>query len=166
MTLQQAHELQRRELMSLRAEVARLQKQTTGLFPVEEKEALERHIRHLEQVNKAEARRHEEARTHWKRVEALKFELEIENLELKEKLESVLAENKLLSQRAEKAEAEVAMLNGMNPRFQRKNSILISRIPRFLRPLFPSARKFLTAENPPVENPGPSRAIKPILPLG
>lgn len=110
MTLQQAHELQRRELMSLRAEVARLQKQTTGLFPVEEKEALERHIRHLEQINKAEARRHEEARAHWKLVEALKFDLEIENLELKEKLESVLAENKLLSQRAEKAEAEVAML--------------------------------------------------------
>lgn len=120
MTLQQAHELQRRELMSLRAEVARLQKQTTGLFPVEEKEALERHIRHLEQINKAEARRHEEARAHWKLVEALKFDLEIENLELKEKLESVLAENKLLSQRAEKAEAEVAMLNGMNTKFQKK----------------------------------------------
>ena len=41
MTLQQTHELQRRELISLRAEVARLKKQTTGLFPVEEKEALE-----------------------------------------------------------------------------------------------------------------------------
>lgn len=38
MTLQQAHELQRRELISLRAKVARLEKQTTGLFPVEEKE--------------------------------------------------------------------------------------------------------------------------------
>ena len=37
MTLQQAHELQRRELISLRAKVARLEKQTTGLFPVEEK---------------------------------------------------------------------------------------------------------------------------------
>ncbi|MEI3321591.1 MAG: hypothetical protein V8R92_01410 [Eubacterium sp.] len=39
MTLQQAHELQRRELISLRAKVARLEKQTTGLFSVEEKEA-------------------------------------------------------------------------------------------------------------------------------
>lgn len=38
MTLQQAHELQRRELISLRAKVTRLEKQTTGLFPVEEKE--------------------------------------------------------------------------------------------------------------------------------
>lgn len=75
MTLQQAHELQRRELISLRAKVARLEKQTTGLFPVEGKEALERRIRHLEQVNKTENRRHEEARTHWKRMESLKFDL-------------------------------------------------------------------------------------------
>ena len=47
MTLKEAHEIQRRELMSLRAENKRLQKQTSGLFPVEEKESLERHIRHL-----------------------------------------------------------------------------------------------------------------------
>lgn len=59
MTLQQAHELQRRELISLRARVARLEKQTTVLFPVVEKETLERHIRHLEQVNNTEKRRHE-----------------------------------------------------------------------------------------------------------
>ena len=56
MTLKEAHELQRRELISLRAKVARLEKQATGLFPVEEKEALERHIRHLEQVNRTEHR--------------------------------------------------------------------------------------------------------------
>ena len=64
MTLQQAHELQRRELMSLRAKVARLEKESTGLFPVAEKEALERRIRHLEQINQTENRRHEEARAH------------------------------------------------------------------------------------------------------
>lgn len=52
MTLQEAHELQRRELMSLRAKVKRLEKQLSGLFGIEEKEALERHIRHLEQVIK------------------------------------------------------------------------------------------------------------------
>ena len=63
MTLQQAHELQRRELMSLRAKVARLEKESTGLFPVAEKEALERRIRHLEQINQTENRRHEEARS-------------------------------------------------------------------------------------------------------
>lgn len=79
MTLQQAHELQRRELISLRAKVTRLEKQTTGLFPVEEKETLERRIRHLEQVNKTENRRHEEDRAHWKLMESLKFDLELEN---------------------------------------------------------------------------------------
>ena len=52
MTLQEAHEIQRRELMSLRAEVARLKKQSSGLFPNEEKESLERHIRHLKQIIK------------------------------------------------------------------------------------------------------------------
>lgn len=64
MTLQEAHDLQRRELILLRAKVARLKKQTTGLFPMKEKETLERHIRHLEQVIKTEKRRHEEDRAH------------------------------------------------------------------------------------------------------
>ena len=62
MTLKEAHEIQRRELMSLRAENKRLQKQTSGLFPVEEKESLERHIRHLEQVIKTNSRRHDSAK--------------------------------------------------------------------------------------------------------
>lgn len=62
MTLKDAHEPQRRELISLRAKVARLKKQNTSLFPMEEKESLERRIRHLEQFNKTENRRHEEAR--------------------------------------------------------------------------------------------------------
>ena len=120
MTLQQAHELQRRELMSLRAKVARLEKQTTGLFPVEEKEALERRVHHLEQVNKTEKRRHEEARAHWKLMESIKYNLELENLELKEQLAAALSENELLRQRAEKAEAEVSMLNGTNSKLEKK----------------------------------------------
>lgn len=120
MTLQQAHELQRRELMSLRAKVARLEKQTSGLFPVEEKESLERHIRHLEQVNRTEKRRHEEARARWRLIESLKHDIEMENLDLREQLEALLAENEVLRQRAEKAEAEVAMLNGTNARLQKK----------------------------------------------
>ncbi len=63
MTLQEAHELQRRELMSLRAKVKRLEKQLSGLFGIEEKEALERHIRHLEQVIKTKDSRYEDARS-------------------------------------------------------------------------------------------------------
>lgn len=106
--------------MSLRAKIARLEKQTTGLFPVEEKETLERRIRLLEQVNKTQNRRHEEAKAHWKRMELIKFDLELENLALKEQLETTLAENELLRQRAEKAEAEVAMLNGTNAKLKKK----------------------------------------------
>ena len=52
MTLQEAHALQRRELISLRAGNKRLQKQASVLFPNEEKEALERRIRHLENTIK------------------------------------------------------------------------------------------------------------------
>ena len=120
MTLKEAHELQRRELISLRAKVARLEKQSTGLFPVEEKEALERHIRHLEQVNRTENRRHKEARAHWKHLESLKFDLELELLDVKEQLATALSENEQLRQRAEKAEAEVAMLNGTNKKLEKK----------------------------------------------
>lgn len=63
MTLKQAHEIQRRELISLRAENARLKKQSSGLFPDGEKAALERHIRHLEQVIRTNETRHESARS-------------------------------------------------------------------------------------------------------
>jgi len=146
MTLKEAHELQRRELISLRAKVARLEKQSTGLFPVEEKEALERRIRHLEQVNKTVNRRYEEAKAHWKLIESIKFDLELENLDLKEQLEAALAEKELLKQRAEKAEAEVAMLNGTNAKLQKKlntnfenSSLPSSAIP--FRKRIPNSRK-------------------------
>ena len=75
MTLQEAHELQRKELMSLRAENKRLKKQTSGLFPVEEKETLERHVRHLEQVIKTMERRHASARANWKLTDDHRFDL-------------------------------------------------------------------------------------------
>ena len=51
MTLQEAHELQRRELMSLRAKVKRLEKQLSGLFGIEEKEALETELLELYELN-------------------------------------------------------------------------------------------------------------------
>lgn len=160
MTLQQAHELQRRELISLRAKVARLEKQTTGLFPVEEKESLERRVRHLEQVNKTENRRHEEARAHWKLMESLKRNLELENLDLREQLEMALTENKLLRQRAEKAEAEVAMLNGTNAKLQKKlntnfeNSSLSSSA-------LPFRKKVSNSRKPSGRKPGVQKGHKP-----
>lgn len=123
MTLQQAHELQRRELISLRAELARLKKQSAGLFPAEEKAALERHIRHLEQVHKTQERRHADARAHWCLTENRCHDLELEVLGLKEQVASLLTENALLLSRAEKAGAEVSMLNGTAKKLQKKLNI-------------------------------------------
>ena len=48
MTLKEAYEIQRKEVWSLRAENKRLKKQTEGIFPVEEKDSLERRVRCLE----------------------------------------------------------------------------------------------------------------------
>ena len=120
MTLKEAHELQRREVISLRAKVTRLEKQVSGLFPIEEKESLERHIRHLERLNKTEKRKREEIRDRFKEMSALRFKLVSEISDLKEQLEDARKENELLRQRAEKAEAEVAMLNGTNAKLQKR----------------------------------------------
>lgn len=120
MTLKEALELQRRELISLRAKVARLEKQTTGLFPNDEKESLERHIRHLEQVIRTKDSRYESARSHWKTTDKRCYNLEFEVLELKELVSSLRAENSSLRQRAEAAEAEVSMLNGANKKLEKK----------------------------------------------
>ena len=120
MTLEQAHEIQRKELISLRAKVARLEKQLSGLFSVEEKESLERRIRHLEQVIKTENNRHQSAREHWKLTDKRCNDLEFENLDLKEQLKLLIAENESLRIRAEKAEAEVLMLNGTNKKLEKK----------------------------------------------
>lgn len=120
MTLKQAHDIQRRELISLRAENARLKKQSSGLFPIEEKEALERRIRHLEQVIKTNVARHESARSRLKLTEQLRFDLEIENLDLKEQIAALQAEVDSLRSRAENAENEVRMLNGTNKKLEQK----------------------------------------------
>lgn len=120
MTLQEAHELQRKELMSLRAENKRLKKQTSGLFPVEEKETLERHVRHLEQVIKTMERRHASARANWKLTDDHRFDLLLEILDLKDQVSALTVENEALRIRAEKAEAEVLMLNGTNRRLEKK----------------------------------------------
>ena len=102
MTLEQAHNIQRRELMSLRAENKRLKKQASGLFPSEEKESLERRIRHLEQVIATNERKHEAARSHWKLTDERCYRLEMENLDLRKQVAHLSKENGLLLSRAEK----------------------------------------------------------------
>ncbi len=120
MTLKEAHEIQRRELISLRAKVTRLEKQSSGLYPNEEKEALERRIRHLEQVIEMKDSRYEAARSHWKMTDNRCCHLELEILELKELVSSLQKENASLRHRAETAEKEVCMLNGTTKKLGQK----------------------------------------------
>lgn len=120
MTLQEAHEIQRKELMSLRAENTRLKKQTSSLFPVEEKESLERHIRYLEQIIKTKDKRYDSARSYWKCTKNICSDLELEIISLKEELSTLQSENTSLRSRAETAENEVRMLNGTNKKLEKK----------------------------------------------
>jgi len=117
MTLQEAHELQRRELMSLRAENQRLKK---GTFPADEKESLERKIRHLDQVCKTKDRRYEEARSFWRTTHQLNRDLEMEIIELKEGISTLEATLENYRSRALKAEEEVRDLNGTNVKLNAK----------------------------------------------
>ena len=120
MTLQEAHEIQRKELWALRAENKRLQKQASARFPVEEKEKLERHIRHLEQVIKTNDRRHADAREVWKNETRRRQNLEYEVSELKDQIESLSQQLEEMTLRATIAEAEVAMLNGTNKKLEKR----------------------------------------------
>lgn len=120
MTLQEAHEIQRRELISLRAENKRLKLQASGLFPIEEKETLQRHVRHLEQKIKTLQARHDSARAIWKHTDEQCSSLRIEIALLEEQVSALTAENGSLRIRAENAETEVLMLNGTNRRLVKK----------------------------------------------
>lgn len=144
MTLEEAHNIQRRELISLRAENKRLQKkiselnpdaereaalsaenkklrkQLDNLFPSKKQESLERHIRYLNQQIDLENRRHELARNNWKLTDKRCYDLEIENIGLKKQVESLKAENAALRHRAETAEAEVQMLNGTKKKLEKQ----------------------------------------------
>ena len=145
MTLQEAHEIQRRELISLRAENKRLKAQASSFAPGE-KEALERHVRHLEQVIKTKDRRHEEAYAHWKCMDNQCRDLRLEVACLEDRVASLLEENAALLARAEKAEAEVSMLNGTAKKLERRlntnfeNSSLPSSAQPF-RKKIPNGRK-------------------------
>ena len=160
MTLQEAHEIQRRELMSLRAKVARLEKQSSGLFPNDEKETLERHIRHLEQVIKTESTRHESARAHWKLMDYRCFDLETENLALKDQIASLQEENASLRSRAEIAEKEVFMLNGTNKKLEKKLSTNFenSSLPSSALPF---RKKIPNSRKPSGKKPGAQPGHKP-----
>ena len=86
MTLEQAYKMRREENLSLLRENERLKKQLNGVFPVEEKETLERKVRHLEQVIKTSEKRYDSLREHCRITENRCYDLDLEILDLKERL--------------------------------------------------------------------------------
>lgn len=141
MTLQQAHEIQRRELISLRAKVASLEKQLSGLFSVKEKETLERRIRHLEQIVSTLEKRYASALAQQKMADNRIYDLELELIELKDQLSSLLEENASLRHRAETAENEVRMLNGTNKQLEQKLNTNFENSSLPFRKKVPNSRK-------------------------
>ena len=150
MTLKEAYELKRKELFALRIENIQLQKQVNNLssdrFPVEEKETLERNIRHLKNVIATMERRQKEAAAARRLEDRIHRNLEIENLQLKDEVAQLRDEVKQLRERAEIAENEVRELNGTNRRLEKKlntsfeNSSLPSSALPF-RKKIPNSRK-------------------------
>ena len=150
MTLKEAYELKRKELFALRIENIQLQKQVKNLssdcFPVEEKESLERNIRHLKNVIATMERRQKEAAEARRLEDRIHRNLEIENLQLKDEVAQLRDEVRQLRERAEIAENEVRELNGTNRRLEKKlntsfeNSSLPSSALPF-RKKIPNSRK-------------------------
>ena len=150
MTLKEAYEMKRREVFSLHIENARLQKQVAKLsdsrFPAEEKETLERNIRHLKNVIATMERRQKETADARRLENRIHKNLEIENLQLKDEVALLRDEVKQLRERAEIAENEVRELNGTNRRLEKKlntsfeNSSLPSSALPF-RKKIPNSRK-------------------------
>lgn len=120
MTLKEAYEIQRKEVWSLRAENKRLKKQTEGIFPVEEKDSLERRVRCLERDLKTKTHDYEIAQKRWRDLDLFRLGLEYEILDLKEQVRRLQDDLLSMRQRAEKAEAEVQMLNGTNKKLEQR----------------------------------------------
>lgn len=120
MTLKEAYEMRRRENRSLLLENERLKKQLNGVFPVNEKETLERKVRHLEQVVKTCENRYDSLREHCRITESRCYDLELELIDFKEQVALLSSENESLRVRAEKAEAEVLILNGTKKLLEKK----------------------------------------------
>lgn len=124
MTLKEAYELMRKELWSLRAENKRLQKQlekhTESAFPAEEKERLERHIHHLEQVCQTSESRYQDALKSIRVAERHRQDLEMQILDLNEQVSSLQEENAALIKRAESAESDLQSLCRTNQKLQRR----------------------------------------------
>ena len=154
MTLQEAHEIQRRELISLRHKVAKLEKQVSeDTLPVSVKKDLEHEIRSRDNEItrlKKELRCADSKYDNLKRMYDLAkdeaFEASMLNDVLKQDNDCLVRENAELKEKVARLEAEVAALNGTNASLQKKlntnfeNSSLPSSALPFRRKV-PNSRK-------------------------
>lgn len=154
MTLQEAHEIQRRELISLRHKVAKLEKQVSeNTLPVSVREELEHQIRSRDYeiiCLKKELRGADSKYGNLKRMYDLAKDESLENLFLNETLtkenERLFRENALLKEKVAGLEAEICVLNGTNESLRKKlntnfeNSSLPSSALPF-RKKIPNSRK-------------------------
>lgn len=154
MTLQEAHEIQRRELISLRHKVAKLEKQVSeDALPISVKKELEHEIRSREHeitCLKKELRGADSKYDNLKRMYDLvkdeAFESSVLNSALKQDNDCLIRENADLKDKVARLEAEVAVLNGTNASLQKKlntnfeNSSLPSSALPF-RKKIPNSRK-------------------------
>jgi len=154
MTLQEAHEIQRRELMSLRHKVAKLEKQVSeDALPISVKKELEHEIRSrdyeitcLRKELRGEASKYDNLKRMYDLEKDRAFEYSVLNKALKQDNDCLLKENSLLKDKVASLEAEVSMLNGTNASLQKKlntnfeNSSLPSSALPFRRKV-PNSRK-------------------------
>lgn len=159
MTLAQAYDIKRKEVISLRYENEHLKKQLSDVFPVDEKAALESHIRHLEQIIRSKDSRYESARSFWKHTHERCSDLEFENSELKEKVRTLEDEIASLRSKLEITENEVRELNGTNKKLEKKLNISFenSSLPSSALPF---RKKIPNSRKPSGRKPGAQPAHK------
>ena len=122
MTLQEAHEIQRRELISLRHKVAKLEKQVSeDALPISVKKELEHEIRSrdyeitcLKKELRGAASKYDDLKRQYDLAKDEAFESFVLKRALKQDNDCLLKENTFLKDKVAKLEAEVSMLNGTN----------------------------------------------------
>lgn len=127
MTLKEAYEIQRRELATLRRQVAKLEKQLSEVLPVSVKEELEHQIRSrdykivcLNKELRCAASVYDSLKRQYDLVRDESFRYSMDNMALKEDNDRLTQENSLLKDKVALLEKEIGDLNGSNAVLQKK----------------------------------------------
>lgn len=120
MDIKEAYELRRKENLSLRREVERLQKKITDALPAEEIEKREKRIRYLESIIKSKDKRFEKQNAKILKAKKRQEDLTDTIAELRDEVQKLSIALKEANKRADKAEAEVAELKGAKQKLEKK----------------------------------------------